>query len=666
MRTLSTLLGIGLSCLYCLSSLPAQAAFPQDWKNVQEVRLEQAGLVKINLPLATIDSARQSLEDLRLIGADGREIPYLLERPAPTQPGSWPVKDLRVTVEREFTVVEIPLGHGQTVKALELESPAEDFIKAVSLDALSGEGGWQPLAQGVPIYRLPKRAGQLMVEIPPGAWTSLRLTLDDRRSPPIPITAARLYAASAAADPVEELPVTIQEHIENLHETHLTLQTAGANVTLAALSVETPDPLFTRTVTLSCKTYLENTIRESVLTSGTLFRVAVEGLPPVANLTLTSEVRAPSRELLLTIHNADNPPLQISGIRALRRPVYLIFLAPRAGSYYLLSGNRQCKAPDYDLTAQRKRLQSGVPVPIQARELVANPDYRAADLTPEVQVGGTLDMTKWKYRKGLKISRPGVQQVDLDLEVLSRATIGLSDLRVISAGKQLPYLVQHSSSTRAIVPALSAEDDPKRPKTSRWSVRLPLSRLPLSRFSVVSDTLYFKREVRLIEEFADERNVVRQRLLQSSRWVKTPEEKQSLLELSIPHPISSDRLFLEIDNGDNPPLVLKNPQVWYPITQVLFKTAEAGAEIFLYYGNRATLPPQYDLDVIAPQLVAAAKSAAAVGPEEPVRPPSWKDRNLMSGTPGVIFWVGLVLVVGVLLYVISRLLPRGEGTNGKF
>jgi hypothetical protein len=656
---------IGLLILTLGVTPPARAALPQAWKNVQELRLEQAGLVKIDLPLATIDAARPALEDLRLVGADGTEIPYLLERPVPARPGRWPAKDVRVVVEGEATVVEIPVAEGQTVKALELETPAEDFIKAVRVEVLAGDGDWQPVAQGVPIYRLPRRASQLMINLPPGLWTRVRLTLDDRRSPPIPVSGARMYAAEATPVPAMELPVTIQERIENYQETRLTLQMAGSHVTLTRLTVETLEPLFTRSVSLSYQKYAENAVRESVLATGTIFRVALEGVPPVANLSLTGELPVPARELFLTIHNGDNPPLHITQITAQRRPVYLTFLAPQAGSYYLLTGNNQCLAPKYDLQAQRERLQYAALVAIQAGGLAANPDYQVTDPSPEVQAGGALDVSQWKYRKRLKISQTGVQQLDLDLEVLSRAAPGLHDLRLLAADKQLPYLLERSSLSRGIVPELFQVDDPKRPKTSRWSLRLPLPRLPVSRLTVATDTPYFKREVRLIEELTDDRGVVRQRLLQSSRWVKTPQQKEARLELSIPQQVSQDSLLLEIDNGDNPPLILRDLQVWYAVTRMLFKVAEPGGDVHLYYGNPRALPAQYDLDVVAPQMLAAAKSMASAEGEEGLQKSSWRGKDLMGGSAGVIFWAALVLVVALLLYLIARLLPRGAKTDNE-
>jgi hypothetical protein len=644
-----------------LGSHIAQAAFPQAWKNVQEVRVEQAGLVRINLPLATIDAARPGLEDLRLVDASGHEIPYLVERPVLSQAQTWPVGDFRVVVDTKSTV-DRPQ---QPLKAVTLETPAEDFIKAVQVEGSKEDGGWQLIAQGIPVYRLAKRAGRLLVEVPPSDWSHLRLTLDDQRSPPIPITGVRLHAAEAAQVPSEELPMVITERNESLQETRLTLQAAGSHVTLAGLTLETPDGLFTRAVTLSYREYAENAVRETVLATGILFRFAVEGLPTVSNLTLATEVLIPSRELFLKIDNGDNPPLQSIRIAAQRRPIYLTFLASYAGTYYCLTGNDQCVAPKYDLSAQRERLQSAELAPVQASALTINPDYRVTDSIPEVQAGRALDVSQWKYRKRLHVSESGVQQFDVDLEVLSRALSTLQDLRLICDGKQLPFVVERPAISRAFTPEVTAGDDPKRPQTSRWIIGLPLPRLPMKRLTVASGAPYFKREVRLIEETADERGVVQQRLMDRSRWVKTLEQKDAKLELNTDYRMAGNRLLLEIDNGDNPPLQLKDLKIWYPLARVLFKVADPVAEVFLYYGNQQAVVPQYDLNIIAPQLLAAAKSTAACDREEALQKQSWRDSSIIAGSAGVVFWITLILVVAGLLYVIARLLPGGNASKNK-
>jgi hypothetical protein len=422
--------------------------------------------------------------------------------------------------------------------------------------------------------------------------------------------------------------------------------------------------LFTRPVTLSYRHYAENTIRETVLASGTLYRVALEGQPTAANLNFATDVSIPSRELIVAIHNGDSPPLEITAVEALRRPVYLTFLAPRAGTYTCLSGNSQSAMPRYDLAAQREHLQSAPLVSAEPGALTANPDYRPTDLLPEVQAGSELDTAAWKYRKRVPLTQAGVQQVDLDLEVLSHANPALQDLRLLGNGRQLPYLLERTAITRPIVAEVTPADDPQRPRVSRWVLRLPLAALPVSGLAVTTLAPYFKREVRLYEDVTDSRGVVHQRLLKQALWVRNLSQKDGQLTLVLPqHPLATDRLLLEIETGDNPPLKLEKVEAWTPLIRVLFKAPATTAEAFLYYGNRLAGSPQYDLDVIAPQFLAAEKNKATVESEETLQKPSWRDHSLVAGSAGVLFWITLAVVVGVLLWVIARLLPAGSASK---
>ena len=658
-----------LVCLFCpcvvLPSL-SHAAFPTAWKNVQPVHVDQAGLVKFSVPVETIDAARPGLPDLRLYHGAGEEIPFLLERPVQGGPVVQPAREVVTSVTGDATVVELPVELRGPIAGVTIETPSPDFIKSVQIEVSQDRKEWEILVRGAQIFRLPGGAGKLYVEVAPGPRSYLRLTLDDRRSAPIPVTGVFLNAAEIDPGPAEDLSVAVTERNESPHETHLTLQTGGSNVTLAGLSIETPDTLFTRPVTLSCHEYTENAVRENVLARDTLYRVALEGQPAVSRLTFASDVTIPSRELLLTIHNGDSPPLRITGIRAQRRPVYLTFLAAAPGDYYCLTGNSQTVQPGYDLGPQKERLAAAPIVPVRVEAIALNPDYLHTDLVPDVLAGSGLDVGKWKYRKPLNLSAKGVQQLDLDPEVLSHSSPSLRDARLIdNSGKQVPFLVESTSVNRQLIPEVSGADDPKRPQVSRWAIVLPLPSLPVNRLTVSTDTPYFNRDAALYEEAADERGAVQYRLLSRTRWTQTPERKDGKLTLSLSRRPEGKRLILEIENGDNLPLPLENFQVWYTLTRLLFKTADPGAEIFLYYGNDKADAPRYELELIASRMLAAEKSKAVAGPEQELRKSSWAGGGV-AASAGMIFWIVLVLVVTALLFVIARLLPpKPPGNDAK-
>ena len=149
------------------------------------------------------------------------------------------------------TVLTLETGLAQPLDGVTLETPASTFLKAVQIEGSADGKRWQTLARGQPIFRQPGGASQLRLAVPAGAWPWLRLTVDDQRSQPIPFTGARVHAAAVEPVPAEALPVTIAGRHENPGETRLTLNLGAANLDLAAIEIDTPEPLFTRPVTLA-------------------------------------------------------------------------------------------------------------------------------------------------------------------------------------------------------------------------------------------------------------------------------------------------------------------------------------------------------------------------------------------------------------------------------
>ena len=290
----------------------ASAALPAGWQHDQQFAVTAAGLVKISLPVETLDAARPALEDLRLYDNAGNELPFLIQRPLPQNKVVQNAKSFHVSLNLASTVITIETGLAQPLEGVTLETPALNFIKAVRAEGSTDGSNWQLLAQGRPIFHQPSGAGQPHVTIPAGVWPWLRLTVDDERSPAVPFTGARVYAALAAATPTEAQTVGITERNENPGETRLTLNLSAANLDVASVRLETSEPLFTRTVTLAVPQVAEDAIRERVIGQGVIYRVAVEGQPVSADLSLPLETKVQARELVLLIHNEDSPPLPIA------------------------------------------------------------------------------------------------------------------------------------------------------------------------------------------------------------------------------------------------------------------------------------------------------------------------------------------------------------------
>jgi hypothetical protein len=458
-----------------------------------------------------------------------------------------------------------------------------------------------------------------------------------------------------ATEPVE---VRIVQRSEEPGLTRLLLRLPGPNIPLAELTLATPEPLFSRALTLTQQDLADTEIRESILAQHTVYRVAVGGRPPTQSLGFPVDLPVRSRDLLLTIRNGDNPPLALTAVTARRRPVYLTFLATQTGAFSLLSGNREAVAPTYDLASLRTAVQGARLVTATPGAVTENPGFRETDpLLALGAVGTPLDLSGWRYRKTVQVVEAGVQRLDLELDVLSRATPSLGDLRLIRDNRQIPFVLERTSTVRSVIPTLTPVSDPKRPTVSRWQVRLPVGTAAITQLSCNTTAPYFRREVRLSIDQPDARGGPRTWPLASATWTRPLGGKPVPLSLRLTGLPETETLFLEIEDGDNPPLPLTEVQVWYPISRLLFLSA-ASTGTLLYYGNADAAPPQYDLQVLAPTLMAAAKVQAASGREETLQALAADRRAPVPA--GWVFWGVLALVVVALLAIVARLFPKAS------
>lgn len=632
---------------------------PTDWQDEQSFTLSTTGLVKLALPAETLNAARPALEDLRLYDDAGNEVPYLIEYPAPVTKFFQPAKSFVATLKPNSTVINLETEARLSLDGVALQTPAMNFIKAVKVEGSVDGADWQILAEGQPVFRQSEGASQLRISFPSGSWTRLRLTVDDQRSQPVPFTGAFVHITTGQPEPKEFVPVEITERDENPGETRLTLNLGAANLDIASVWIETTEPLFTRQITLAMPQVFGNSVREQSVGRGTIYRIAVAGQTPSENFFVPLENRVPARELFVFIKNGDSPPLAISTVKVERHPVYLVFLARQPGTYHLLTGNDRCPAPRYDLTDLAMNLKSMAVTDVKFPRPTENPDFRTAEVLPGIGENGVpMDAAGWTFRKAVKTTTAGVQQLDLDLAILAHATSEFADLRLLHDTNQIPYIIDQTSISRPLAVTVTVTNDPQKQTVSRWVIKLPQSGLPLTRLTCNSPTSLFKRSLSLYEMLTDEQGDRYRRDLGQAAWTQTPERQSKEFSLALDTPPQSDTIFLETENGDNPPVQLEAFQLFYPVTRILFK-AQSSADLFLYYGNPQASRPDYDLSLVAGQLLSAEKNIAALSAEEQLKKSSAHE-NQMTEQGNLLFWVVLALVVVVLLVIISRLLPKSQ------
>lgn len=637
---------------------PTHALEPTEWKNRQPLVVVRPGVLKIALPPETLGLARPGLEDLRLLDPAGREVPFVFTLPTPavTATTRAPVS-FRAVLTDSATQLLLETGTKVPLEIVTLTTPATSFLKAARLEISNDGERWETLAESAVIFRQ-FGAEELRFDLGSRAASHLRVTVDDTRSRPVPFTSARLQVAGSTPPEVTvPIAVRVVRREEFAGESVFTLDLGGAHVPLASLEIESAEPLFVRTLTFAVRELRDDTAVERTFGSGSIWRVAAEGVPATVSLGVRVRFTSPTRELLLHVANGDSPPLAIQRISARQRPIWLVFHAADPGNFALLTGHPQVSGPRYDLAPLATALRDTPPSDVTPGAAIPNPGYRAPDTLSDTPLrGGALDPAPWGFRKPVQLASAGVQQLELDLDVLARAQRGFADLRLVRDGAQVPYLLERPALSRSSPLTVTAADDPKRPRLSRWQIILPRASLPITRLTLSSSTALFQRRLHLFEKVADERRgETVERPLADAEWSYTPGDVRSL-SLGLSSTPAAEMIFLDTDNGDNPPIMLSSIDATYSVARLLFKT-EPGP-LALYYGNRTAAAPRYDLALVAGQILTAEKSIAALGREEPARTGGWADQALGGARGGILLWGVLALVVIGLLVIVSKLLPK--------
>lgn len=655
----------GLALALAATALNA-ALTPTEWPNRQVIVVAAPGLVRLAPPAQTFDAAQMSLADLRILDPNNQEVAYLLDRDLslrnPERAPAFSPRSFRSVTQGDTTQLVIETGTASSLEAIDLETAVPYFLKAAHVDVSDDGTDWNSAGAAVPIFRQ-FGAEHLRLRLPGKPAAFIRVTLDDFRSRTIAVTGAKLRPVPTTPPP-DLVPVgaTITRRDEFAGETVLTVTLDGKNVPLGELALVAKDPLFMRRVTVAVREVRDAIPSERVIASGTVYRVALDGSPAQADLAVPLTFTPSTRELLVHIHNGDSPPLAIEAVTARQSPVNLVFLAPAAGNYQLLSGNAQAAAPRYDLAALAGNLRHAHATVVTAGPLEPTPNYHARESLAEAPLpdiplaGAPLDTKDWPFRRGLAIAKPGVQELELDPAALAQSRSDGGDLRLLRAGNQIPYILERPALARALTLTPVLTPDPKRPSVSVWRLQLPQRGLPLQRLALSSTTPLFQRQFRIYEKVSGADGGTVENTLASGAWSRTPEPGMPETRLfEVPDRLRSDVLWIEADNGDNPAITLGAVQATYPVVRLIFKVAETDG-FTLAYGNRTASVPRYDLNLVAVKLLTASRQGVQLDPA-PSAPADTAGR--FAGVKvGYLFWAALALVVVVLLVVVAKLLPK--------
>ncbi|MBP1625973.1 MAG: hypothetical protein H6Q00_448 [Holophagaceae bacterium] len=603
------------------------------------------GPQRLEVDLALLGGARSDLGDLRLIN-NGRELPYVLVPPLPGEPQWKTGRVLPLPQTKETSGLELDLGASTRTSRLELDGLKAPFLKRYRLEGSGDRLRWTELLAQGSLFDLPTEELRLLrVDFPLGDYRYLRLTWDDRSS-------ARLALPRNASVQVEGLggAVPSQESLvfgtrpSETGSSRFRVRLPGPHLPIRALLLDVggQGPLL-REVTVLESRLEAHGLSPKVLGRGTLRRTERYGV-------LASDLRIPiespeGAELDLKVENGNNAPLELRGLKAeFPSQPWIYFESPTNGPLRASYGNPNLPGPRYDLEAMREQLRG-------AR--VARASWGAAPSTEEAiasspanldpGLGTALDQRGFRFQRTLPQGSRGLSALVLDAHVLAHSRT-LADLRLLDREQhQIPYLLEKRDEP--LVLPLVLPKGVFQNKISAYVLELPQAELPPARLLLETGARVFQRAIRVRED----RGEGQSRILVETLWQhRDPELAAPALVLALP-PLEGRRVTLEVEEGDNPPLLLREAKCLLPTWRLRF--FHPGKELNLCYG-REMEEPRYDIGLLAERLRLEPVRELTLSPEGTEPPPE------RSPAFAKVFWGVLAIAVFALLGVLMRLLKK--------
>jgi hypothetical protein len=626
---------------------------------------EASGFAALALPPELMARSRPDLRDLRLVGASGRELPYVVQaRVERERTTSWQgaLADVKREAKRS-SVYTVDLGEPRRFDRIQLTIPASGFAKRVQAEVSTDGQRWREVVGDAGVFDRPwtPPVHHTTLALPePVSARWVRVRLDDRRSRPQDVTAVAV--ALVASLPGEEwrraaalLPLTGRSGVSRYRVE------APAGLAFETIRLESDDPAFSRRVSLVESFERDGRRQERTLGSGMLYRLRLPE-EDLAGESLALRVAPPEGgERTLEVEDGDSPPLRRPRLEIAGAERRLLFAAEAPLTLYY--GNDATHAPHYDLAALRERLESSASL-ASARLGVeeANPRHRKpTPLAFAALRGAALDVGRWARVRPFSV--PGPE--DLYTLTLAPPDLGelrrdLGDLRIADeAGHQLPYILEaDAAEARAVLEV--ERDASASPRASRYRLTAParaggVAALPLRALELELDAAFFSRGVRVLAPGPGPRE--RERTLFAGTLARAPGAAGALRIPLDGSPVAA--LLLEVEEGDNAPLPLQRVAGLVRVPRVVFKATAGRYRLLL--GNPEAAPPRYDLAALRREVL----SYSAVGLEAGVAEDNAALRRRLWGRlgaqpPGLLLWTALGGAVVALLLLTARILRQQQ------
>jgi hypothetical protein len=628
------------------------------------------------------------LADLRLFDAAGREVGYLLVPNSPDQPTWKPASILAIAPvdipAQKSSGFEADFGEVITIDRFRVDGLPPPFLKRIRLEGSGDRAHWTLLVAEGTVFDLPdEQLRQTELSFTPGPFRYLRLTWDDTSSgrlPRPPVAMARVVRTVVAPPPLTT-PLAFERRPSEPGRSRFRIRLPGGRLPIVALDFDIGGGHLLRPAAVFEARLAGGEAVPTMLGNAILRRV-VQGDLTASSLRLGMNPPV-EPQLDLVVEDDNNPPVDLRGVTGVFADLPWIYFESDGGALVARYGNASLTAPRYDIEAVRPSLQvESMPEARWGEARARAEDEDARGPAPALPtIGAALDSSSFRYIRAIPPGDTGLVAVSLDAAALahsSGAARAFADLRVIDAtGRQVPYLIERASEPLSLDLSLERLSTPPKgmqpsaAARSVYRVTWPFERLPSPRLVLTTSARVFRRQVDVGIEREPDR---RQRdpwieTIASRSWEHVDQETAApalVLALQLtPRQASggseqagAKELLVIVWEGDNSPLPLVSARVLLPAYRLrLFR--DRGARLRLAYGRDDLSSPQYDLALLAPQLLGVSADEVALEAEQA---PAAATGAVELFSPRA-FWSVLIVAVIVLLTLVVRLVRKTDAES---
>ncbi len=343
-------------------------AFGQDNAVEGEISaVKENGLHRIRIPHNFRSYANTDLRDLRILDAKDDQVPYYME-----PVGSY--SKIKVSNFTEFTVISNTRTVDTSATYI-FKNPYDSIEQAVflignyqgnkryRLEGSNDQKQWFGLVNSGQLNQLnhpTETSVYKVIKFPLCAYPYLKVVFDDRNSLPVnllKIGEAVTESVNTAPTTMENIPIEAIEFLEIDQKTEITVRFERPEV-IDQIRMDISSPqLYSRTARLY--TVKEREVKRTIET----YKQTLATFSIRSDKALVFDIRAFSeKEVYLEIDNKDNPKLQISSIKFMQAPIYLVASLNETETYKVTAGNDTLSFPDYDLADVTNTMKSALPI----------------------------------------------------------------------------------------------------------------------------------------------------------------------------------------------------------------------------------------------------------------------------------------------------------------